>query len=251
MATPHLQLDALLTLDGVAEAAAEAGEAIAAVHRHRVNLRQWEVTSTESVLRGARCVAALSGGSATLPEQLDPVADRPLAGALRVADLLATSRRAPLTAVLSRAPLQLLAKLHTAASKGDPDLTTAGVPVSADAARRLQDISGMLQGNRTIPGAVMYAVVVGELLALEPFSSDNLAVACAMGRLVAMGRGLDPHGLAVPEVYFYRHQTEFRETIGAVRSGAAGATAQWLRFACAALVAGAAEAQSIADTLAG
>ncbi len=47
---------------------------------------------------------------------------------------------------------------------------------------------------------MLAAVVQGELLALRPFTTGNGLVARAMFRALVVGRGLDPTGVAVPEV---------------------------------------------------
>ena len=54
--TPRQQdlLAPLLDLPGVLDAAEAARAALGKAHRHRTNLRNWPVTSTESAVRGAR-----------------------------------------------------------------------------------------------------------------------------------------------------------------------------------------------------
>ena len=73
----------LLDLPGVADAAAQARDALGKAHRHRANLRGWPVTAAEASLRAARASSVLDGGALQLDEHAasDPV----FAGALRVA----------------------------------------------------------------------------------------------------------------------------------------------------------------------
>src|SRR5699024_316744 len=78
----------LAELPGVSEAVERASDFIARAHRHPANLRGWDVTGSESVLRGARASAQLDGGTPRLPED-GQVEDPILAGSLRAAELLA------------------------------------------------------------------------------------------------------------------------------------------------------------------
>ena len=64
----------LTELSGVAEAAAEAGEALGRAHRHRTNLRGWPKTAAEAALRAARASSVLDGGALQFPaEGTEPV----------------------------------------------------------------------------------------------------------------------------------------------------------------------------------
>ena len=82
---------------------------------------------------------------------------------------------------------------------------------------RLALLADLVTGGTAAPAPVLVAVVHGELLALEPFPSANGVVARAAARLAAIGSGLDPRGLAVPEVGHLRAGAAYREA------------AQWLR----------------------
>ena len=64
---------------------------------------------------------------------------------------------------------------------------------------------------------MLVAVVHGELLALAPFGSADGVVARAAARLAAVGSGLDPKGLAVPEVGHLRRAAEYRDAARRVR----------------------------------
>ena len=113
----------LVDLPGVAAAADAARDALAAVHRHPVNLRGWLDSSVEASWRAAQSSAALDGAAVTVRRD-DDVADPILAGALRVALALTGESLDSLAAVWTRAPLQALARLHLLAAADvvdDPD----------------------------------------------------------------------------------------------------------------------------------
>lgn len=240
----------LLDLPGVQDAVAAARAAIDEIHRHPANRRGWPATSAEASVRAARASAAVAGGAAEIPDSGE-VSDPLLAGALRVAEALG-----PLLPTWQRAPLQALARLHVLAAADvaeDPD--SLGRPredpeVSARLdllAQVVADAGGRSQGE--VPGPVQAAVVHGELLALEPFGEVSGIVARAAARLVVIGSGLDPKGLVVPEVAYFRRRAEYLSAADGFATGDPDAVAHWIAHSCQALEAGAREAKSIADAV--
>lgn len=233
----------LMTLPGVAEAVAQAREAVVALHHHPANRTGWAASAAEAALRGARASAALDGAplAAEPTTGADPgaVRDPVLAGAVRAAQ--GTGR---LLGVWRTAPLQALARLHllAAADLGDEP----GRPVRGSA--RLTLLADLVTGATAVPAPVLVAVVHGELLAVAPFPSANGVVARAAARLTAIGAGLDPHGLAVPEVGHLRARVEYREASARFATGESDGVGAWIRHCCAQWVAGAREGRSIADT---
>lgn len=242
----------LVELPGVAAAVARARDALVAVHNHPVNRRGWPATAAEASLRAARASAALDGApldgmgvrdggdSAVV---IDPV----LAGAVRVAEELGR-----LLGVWRTAPLQALARLHVVAGAGlvapgarDDDL---GRPrTSARTSARLALLADLVTGATSVPAPVLVAVVHGELLALAPFPSANGVVARAAARLTAVAAGLDPKGLAVPEVGHLRRAAEYRRAASGFAAGSREGLAGWLLHCCAQWEAGAREGTSIAN----
>ena len=62
-----------------------------------------------------------------------------------------------------------------------------------------------------------------------------------------MSTGLDPKGLAVPEVGHLRRDREYRSAAAAFAAGSADGVATWVRHCCAQWDVGAREGRSIAD----
>ncbi len=236
----------LVELPGVAAAVARAREALVAVHNHPVNRRGWAASAAEASVRAARASAALDGA----PMDLDgtSVTDPVLAGAVRAAE-----ESGRLLGVWQRSPLQALARLHVVAAS---DLVPAqrredelGRPGnSAGISARLALLADLVTGGSSVPAPVLVAVVHGELLALAPFPSANGVVARAAARLTAVAAGLDPKGLAVPEVGHLRRAAEYRTAAAGFATGSREGLAGWLLHCCAQWEAGASEGLSIADS---
>ncbi len=231
----------LVALPGVADAVARARDAVAAVHRHPVNRRGWAATAAEAALRAARASAALDG--AALRQVGDVVGDPVLAGAVRIAE-----ESGRLLGVWRTSPLQALARLHVLAAADLVAEPALGRP-RGDAALspRLAVLARLATGATAVPAPVLVAVVHGELLTLAPFGSADGVVARAAARLAAVASGLDPKGLAVPEVGHLRGVREYRAAAAGFAAGTADGVAAWLRHCCAQWEAGAREGRSIAD----
>ena len=237
-------LEPLTRLPGVADDAEAVREALVGVHNHRTNRRGWPATAAEAGVRAARASAALDGGSAELPA--DGIVNDPvLAGALRVAEALGG-----LLATWRRAPSQALARLHVLAAADLPgtDHDALGRPrATPGVSERLDALAGLVTGGTTVPGPVLVAVVHGELLGLAPFPSASGVVARAAARLTAISSGLDPKGLAVPEVGHLRASGEYAAAAAAFASGTPDGLARWFAHCTEAWRLGTREAVGIAD----
>jgi hypothetical protein len=232
----------LLALPGVSDAVNAARDAVDAVHRHPANRRGWPATAAEASVRAARASAALDGGQVEIPDS-GSVTDPILAGALRIAESIGS-----LVPVWQRSPLQALARVHVlAAADLLPDESLGRPRATRGVSGRLDLLARLVAGGTSVPGPVLVAVVHGELLTLAPFEAAGGVVARAAARLTSIGTGLDPKGLAVPEVFFYRHQDRYRGTAESFGTGDRDGVAAWLLLCCEAVEAGAREAASIAD----
>ncbi len=237
----------LVELPGVADAVARARDALVAVHNHPVNRRGWAATAAEASLRAARASAALEGVRIGPDSEDGTVEDPVLAGAVRVAE-----ESGRMLGVWRTSPLQALARLHVVAAtdlvpdeRRDAEL---GRPEnSAGVSARLSLLADLVTGATKVPAPVLVAVVHGELLALSPFPSANGVVARAAARLTAIAAGLDPKGLAVPEVGHLRHAQEYRSAAAGFAAGTTAGLAAWILHCCAQWEAGATEGLSIAD----
>ncbi|RRO17215.1 oxidoreductase [Saccharopolyspora rhizosphaerae] len=236
----------LLELDGVADAVAAARAAIDEVHRHPANRRGWPTTAAEASVRAARASAAVAGGATEIPESGE-VSDPLLAGSLRVAEAMGT-----LLPTWQRAPRQALARMHLLAASDlvdDPEQLgrPQADPVISERLDLLSEI--VIEPKAHGAGPVLAAVVHGELLALTPFGQADGVIARAAARLAVIGSGLDPKGLVVPEVAYFRRQEDYTERALGFATGEPDAVAAWVVHCCSALEAGAREAASIADAV--
>jgi hypothetical protein len=234
----------LLDLPGIRDAVTRARDAVVAVHNHPVNRRGWPASAAEAGMRAARASAALDGAALGTGDVVD---DPVLAGAVRAAQ-----ESGRLLGVWRSSPLQALARLHVVAAA---DLVPAqrqeselGRPRRGeDVTGRLALLAGLVTGGTGVPAPVLVAVVHGELLALAPFATANGVVARAAARLTAVAAGLDPKGLAVPEVGHLRHASEYRRAAAAFGTGTGDGVRAWVLHCCAQWEAGAREGRSIAD----
>ncbi len=240
---PADPLAPLLDLPGVADAVTRVREGLVALHNHPANRRGWPAGAAAASVRAARASAALDGAPL---ESGDEVSHPVLAGAVRAAE--ATGR---LLGVWRSAPLQALARLHVLAAGdlvADGDRDALGRPRAGDdVAARLALLADLVAGGTRAPGPVLVAVVHGELLALQPFGTADGVVARAAARLAAVAAGLDPRGLAVPEVGHLRRAQEYRAAAAGFAAGGADGVRAWLLHCCAQWEAGVREGTSIAD----
>jgi hypothetical protein len=197
-------------------------------------------------MRAARASAALDGAPLVLDAGAETVTDPVLAGSLRVAAAVGS-----MAAVWVRAPLQVLARLHTLAAT---DLTAPD-----ELGRPRPDVDGLapaLAGLARVaisspwPVPVQVAMVHGRLLTLEPFERANGIVARAAARLSMVAGGLDPAGLGVPEVSLLRSRASYEQAAAEFAGGHPDAVTRWVLASCGWLVAGAREGRSIADAIA-
>jgi hypothetical protein len=231
----------IVALPGVAAAVDRARDALVGLHNHPANRRGWPATAAEAGLRAARASAVLDG--APLDRTDDAVAGPVLAGAVRVAE-----EQGRLLGVWRTSPLQALARLHMLAAADLVDEPGLGRPrPDADVSARLALLAELVTGGTAAPAPVVVAVVHGELLALTPFGSADGVVARAAARLTAVATGLDPKGLAVPEVGHLRRRPEYRAAAAGFAAGTADGVAAWVRHCCAQWEAGAREGLSITE----
>lgn len=190
--------------------------------------------TAESLLLGAHASAVLEDSESGLDEMRSGLGDETAQAALRVsAELLAN------IPVISRAPLQALARLHTLAGKSVVVDAELGRPRDAAGAARLNDLAALLVAPTEAPALVVAAVVHAELATVAPFVSHNGIVARAAERLVLVARGVDPKSLVVPEAGHLRLRREYESNLRGYAEGGTAGVHAWLLYAAEGYAAGA------------
>jgi Fic family protein len=258
------RLRALGSLPGVPEASDAAREACTRLRFEEALRRRMPEAAAESRVRGARASAALDGAEVPVARVRDLVAggSDPVSVVVRGA-VQATAESEHLVGLVLSAPWQALARLHVAAmagvlsgdSVGRPrgpgeevgELVEVGPPPSEVAGRlgALVDVCGAA-GSPGVPGLVVAALVHAEVATLRPFVRGNGLVARAAERAVLQATGLDPTGVAVPEVGHLRGGlAPYVGALTAYASGSAEGVGLWLRHCGEAVVAGAEEGMRV------
>ncbi|PRY43156.1 hypothetical protein LY71_11714 [Geodermatophilus tzadiensis] len=235
----------LLDLPGVREAADAARAGIDRLLAHRLMRNRSAEVSTESALRGARASASLDGVDVPLADLRAGSVDDPVVqGSLRVSVALGS-----MVDTWARAPGQVLARLHVLAAADLVDRRDLGRP-APHAGARLGGLFPVVTGTSTVPAVLVAGLVHGELAALAPFGAADGVVARAAGRLTAIGRGLDPKAVSVPEVGFAElGAEEYRARLAGYASGGPEGVAAWLVHCCHATELGAREGLAIAEAI--
>ncbi|MGJ7439824.1 cell filamentation protein Fic [Aquipuribacter sp. MA13-6] len=162
---------------------------------------------------------------------------------------------------LSRAPAQVLARLHTLAAAdlvrlragagpgAGPDSTsdTLGRP-RPDAAGRVDALVRLLTTDATkAPGLVLAAVADAECTTTDAFLPGAGVVARALARTVVVATGLDPSGVTVPERFALLDAPGRLEALSGWSSGTVEGVEAWVLWWGRAVVVGADHGRQVAD----
>lgn len=275
------RLAVLGALSQVGEGVERARVACTALRWHQALRRRAAEAAAESRVRGAAASARLDGaherrggglvdlarilatGRRGWQSPADPV-ERVVRAAVRVTS--ATS--GPDVAVL-RSPAQLLARLHLAAAGdllppaqvGRPrrpgetcaELSGLGPPPDGSALRdRLEGLEALLiaAAAGAQPVLLLGAVVHAEVAVTRPFAGGNALVARALERLVLRIGGVDPTGVAVPEVGHARDDgAAYRDALAGYAHDGPDGVRDWLVHTAEAVTIGAAEGTRVADAV--
>ena len=218
-------LNALAVLEGVPSAYAAARDGIDAMLRDRGLRRTPPETTGESLLRGAHASAVLEGSGSSLDEVRAGSADEVAEDAVRVSTELLSW--APM---LSRSPIQVLARLHTVAGARSLPDDQLGRPRDAESAARLRVVADVLSASGDLPAMLVAAVAHAEVADAAPFASHNGIVARAVERLVLVSRGVDEKSLVVPEVGHLANRGAYESNLAAYRSGGRAGVHAWLLY---------------------
>jgi hypothetical protein len=245
-----MRADPLVPLLGLADVAATfsaAREAVDTALRHRGLRKSGGAAAVEVGLRSAVASAALEGHEYGLDAVRDGVVTEPVVqGALRVSAALDG-----LAGTWTKAPRQVLARLHTLAATGVVPADALGRPSGEPAVTvRLDVLAALVAGGTEAPALLQAAVVHGELLALRAFAGPNGVVARAAGRLALIAGGLDPRGLLAVEAGHLARQPEYVGAANAFATGTPDGIRSWLRHYAAAVEHAAAELTTLLDAAA-
>lgn len=228
------ELESWCAIEGVPSALVAARDAVDARLRDRGLRRTTSELTTESLLRGAAASAELEGSESGLDALRAGAGDPVATAAARLnAELLS------LVPVVSRSPLQALARLHTLASVGMVTADELGRPrPAAGVATRLQALSSLLIAETSAPAIAVAGMAHAELLTVAPFASMNGLVARALERLVLVARGVDPTSVTVPEIGHLALGPGYRAALSAYAEGSLPGRQAWLIHAAAAVTRG-------------
>ncbi len=272
----------LTDLPGVQDGVEQAREACTRLRWHQALRRRIPEAAAESRVRGATASAMLEGaepagstlstmvvrdlvrGGLEAQERVEDPVLRVVVGVVH-----ATVATEHVGATHLRSPAQVLASLHAAATGGLLPMSQVGRPRSAGEACREWTELGPAPGPEEVherlsavhevlasvvdggaPALLAAAVAHAEIVAVRPFVTGNGVVARALERVVLRVGGLDPTGVAVPEVgHADRAGTDYRGALGAYVSGGVDGLRLWLLHSTESVVRAAAEGTRIADAV--
>lgn len=223
-----------MSLEGVPSAYAATRDGIDVMLRDRGLRRTSPETTAESLLRGAHATAALEGSTSTLAQVRAGEGDELARAAVRLSTQLLG-----LAPLLTRTPLQALARLHTVVAAGSVDTERLGRPRDAEAAGRLRDVATLLTGPTEAPALLVAALVHAELVTAAPFPSHNGVVARAVERLLLVARGVDEKSLTVPEAGHLALRAAYESNLRGYAEGGPSGVHAWALYAAEAYAAGA------------
>lgn len=234
----------LLALTDVADAVEQARTHFDHALGHRALRRHGGQVAAEVSLRSAVASAALEGHGHEREEvRAGTVTEPVLQGALRVAGALPG-----LSELWSKAPRQVLAKLHVLAAREVTTEAELGRPVDDPVvAARLDALVNLVTGGTRVSPLVLAAVVHGELLNLRPFAGPSGVVARGAARLVLLSTGFDPRGLLAVDVGHREREPEYVGAAGAFATGTPDGLRSWLRHYMSAVEVGADQLTAIGD----
>ncbi len=268
-------LTQLAEIPEVAQASDRAREVCTNLRWHEALRRRIPEASAESRVRGAWASAELDGArsTASIVRELmmgarertpdpDP-AERVIHGAIA-----ATAESEHLRDLVTRAPGQALARLHTAAAAelvedrdqlGRPRVEGEGceefadlgpAPTGAELRQRLDGIIELMRSASAAPALVVASIVHAEIAATRPFVVGNGLVARAVERALIAATGLDPTGVAVPEAgHGHEGGPAYLGSLNGYVHGGAPGVSLWLTHCGDSLVAGAEEGWRVADSV--
>ncbi len=147
-------------------------------------------------------------------------------------------------------PTDLLGRPRTAADAGLARTEFATLPPPpVDVTARLEGIVAVLRAPQA-PALLVAALVHAELALVRPFVGGNARVARAAERAIVRARGLDPTGVAVPEVgHAEIGPTGYLGALEAYATGTRPGIEAWVEHCGQAMLRAAAHGEVIADAV--
>lgn len=212
-------------MEGVPSAFSAARDGIDVLLRDR-GMRQTTAEQTaESLLRGAHASAVLEGSESSLEEIRAGDGDQTARAAVRVSTSLLG-----LAPLLATSPLQVFARIHSAAAVGSVPDDELGRPTTEEASRRLSTL-GTTMLTTHAPALVVAALAHAELATVGAFASHNGIVARAVERLIIAGRGVDPFSVTIPEAGHLAVRDIYESNLRGYRNGGRAGLRSWLLYA--------------------
>lgn len=247
--TPSDPLAVLAADSAVSDAVAAARAEIDALLWRRDVRAAASRVAAASIARGGRDSAVLEG--ADLPGIDDSPMGRTLAAALRLTEAVPGQ-----VDVFTRAPLQVIAHLHSLcaanflddddrgrprnADVADDPLTLGSLPSAAAARERLSLLGALLTMETQAPALVVAAIAHAEIATARPFTWGSGLLARAMTRLVLASRGVDPSLFSIPELGIVTlGRTKYVRALQGYQSGGAEGVAAFVTWHAAAVAQGA------------
>jgi hypothetical protein len=196
-------------------------------------------------LRSAWASAQLAGADIEWDDFAAPFDDDER-GSLANAALQIAGEVGGLADTWKRAPLQVLARLHTVAMSERVAEDALGRPrADPGVSERLTTLADVVTETNA-PGVLVAGVVHAELMTLRPFGSADDLVARAASRVVLVSRGVDPDALTVPEMGLLELGADsYVSALAAFAGGSPTGLAQWLTFHAASVQRGASFARTL------
>ena len=276
---PQAVIEALAALAGqprVRQAQEALREASAELRWNEALRRRWREARSESCVRGAVASAAVEGAvvpasllrecvaSGSLSRAVTGDASLDAAAGLWRAQTRVTQWMAPLRGNQRPTPppaAALLATLHRdvtgplaaggrlpLAEVGAARLAEPGARGAAPHGEELSQRRAALMELLEIEGApalVRCAVVHAEMVCARPFTAGNAAVGRLLVRYLATRDGLEPTGVAVPDLYAARAPGAYAQALAAYATGSLEGVVSWIVWQAEALLLGIQEAQAV------
>lgn len=214
------------SLEGVPAAFSASRDGIDALLRDRGLRRTTPEDTARSLLLGAAANARLEGDDVDADALTAGEGNPTSQAALRLSgQLLGT------VPAWRRAPLQVIARLHSVAASGSAPDDELGRPSNPEGTARLAELGKALVTPTTAPGLVVAALAHAEIIAAGAFDSHNGIVARAVERIVMVSTGVDPASVTVPEAAHAEAPKAYRHMVHEYATGGPDGVHQWLLYA--------------------